>query len=109
MRWQEEIPLRGISARQVANDTIPIWTCTDISKEVLTDCGIQFVSGLFERVHKMLNINIITTSPYHPECNGVLEYAWNIGKYFDKGKGRRSSMARCLANGTACTQRYAKS
>ncbi len=34
----------------------------------------------------MLNVNITTTSPYHPECNGVLEYAWNIGRYFDKGK-----------------------
>ena len=72
-RWQEAIPLRGVSARQVAGAMVQIWTRTDIPKRVLTDCGPQFVSDLFKRVCKIFNIDKITTTPYHPECNGVLE------------------------------------
>ena len=72
-RWQEAIPLRSASARQVASVMVQIWTRTDIPKRVLTDCGPQFVSDLFKRVCKIFNIDKITTTPYHPECNVVLE------------------------------------
>ena len=61
---------------------VQIWTRTDIPKRVLadcipkrvlSDCGPDFFSDLFKRVCKIYNIDKITTTPYHPECNGVLE------------------------------------
>ncbi|KAK3711512.1 hypothetical protein QZH41_016430, partial [Actinostola sp. cb2023] len=42
-------------------------------EEVLSDRGSQFISDCMKEVARLLNINQLTTTPYHPMCNGLVE------------------------------------
>ena len=44
-----------------------------ISEEVLSDLGTQFVSKCMEKVSRLLSIKRLTTTPYHPICNGLVK------------------------------------
>ena len=44
-----------------------------ISEEVLSDLGTQFVSKCMKGVSRLLPIKRLTTTPYHPICNGLVE------------------------------------
>ena len=72
-KWPEAIPLRSITAKAVAQGMIEIFARTSIPLQLLTDQGTQFVGSLVTKLCKNLNIDKIKTTPYHPECNGVVE------------------------------------
>jgi len=40
-------------------------------EEVLTDLGTQFTADCMKEVAKLMSIKQLTTSPYHPMCNGL--------------------------------------
>jgi transposase InsO family protein len=40
---------------------------------MLSDQGSNFMSMLMKRVMEILQTKQLRTSPYHPECNGMLE------------------------------------
>ena len=44
-----------------------------IPKEFLTDQGSNFTSQLLVEVYRLLHVNAIRTSPYHPQTDGVVE------------------------------------
>ena len=44
-----------------------------IPEEVLSDLGTQFVSKCIEELSRLLSIKRLTTTPYHPICNGLVE------------------------------------
>jgi len=44
-----------------------------ISEEILSDLGTQFVSDCMKEVACLLSIKQLTTTPYHPMCNGMKE------------------------------------
>ena len=44
-----------------------------VPEEVLSDIGTQFVSDCMKEVTRLLSIKLITTTPYHPMCNGLTE------------------------------------
>ena len=44
-----------------------------VPEEVLSDMGTQFVSSCMQEVSRLLNIRQLTTTPYHPICNGLVE------------------------------------
>jgi hypothetical protein len=46
-----------------------------IPQIVVTDQGSQFMSDVFKRLCKLLKVDKINTSAYHPESNGALERA----------------------------------
>ncbi|GFN74657.1 reverse transcriptase [Plakobranchus ocellatus] len=39
----------------------------------MSDRGTQFTSQLMEEVCRLLLVKCRTTSPYHPQCNGLVE------------------------------------
>jgi hypothetical protein len=58
---------------------------------ILTDQGTEFLSNTFKEVCKLLKINKINTSPFHPQSNGSLErshrtLAEYLRHYVDKNK-----------------------
>ena len=72
-KWPEALPLRSITAKAVAQGMIEIFARTGIPLQLLTDQGAQFVGSLVTQLCRDLNIDKIKTTPYHPECNGMVE------------------------------------
>ena len=72
-RYPEAIALPGIETERVAEALVDMFSRLGIPEEMLTDCGAQFVSKLMKEVSKLLSIKQLTTTPYHPMCNGLVE------------------------------------
>ncbi|KAK7092164.1 hypothetical protein V1264_009758 [Littorina saxatilis] len=72
-RYPEATPLPSIEAERVAEALWEMYTRVGVPKEVLTDRGSQFVSDLMKQVNKFLAVKGLTTTPYHAQCNGLVE------------------------------------
>lgn len=57
----------------VAEALVDIFCRTGVPKEMLTDMGSQFTSELMAEVSRLLPMRQLTTTPYHPMCNGLVE------------------------------------
>lgn len=65
-RYPEAFPLKSVKARQVANCLLQLFSRVGIPREVLTDCGTNFLSNLLGQVYQLLGVKGIKTTPYHP-------------------------------------------
>jgi transposase InsO family protein len=73
-RYAVAVALPNIKAETVAEAFVKnIITNFGTPKEILTDCGKQFVGKLFVEICKILNIRKLQTTPYHPAANGIIE------------------------------------
>ena len=72
-RWPEAVPLRNIEASTVAEAMMGIFSRVGIPKEILSDRGTQFTSGMMDELLRLLACKGLRTSPYHPACNGLCE------------------------------------
>lgn len=53
-----------------------------IPDSILTDQGTNFMSGVFIKVCKILDIKILHTTAYHPQSNGTLERSYSTLKNY---------------------------
>ena len=67
------IPLSSIEAKCVAEALVSVFTRVDVPQEMLTNQGTQFTSEITKHVSTLLSIKQVTTSPYHPATNGLVE------------------------------------
>jgi len=68
------VALRKITAMSVASAIIDAWvSCYGPSDRLLSDQGPQFMSNFFVAVMKMLGIETVRTTAYHPQTNGQVE------------------------------------
>ena len=65
-----------------------------IPEEVLTDQGTQFMSECMQEVSRLLSTKALTSRPYHPICNGLVE----------KWSGSLKSMLKRLCQDEAVAQ-----
>ena len=72
-RYPEAVPLVSIETTRVAEAMVDVFSRVGIPREVLSDQGSQFTSGLMKEVSRLLSIRQLTTTPYHPACNGLVE------------------------------------
>ncbi|XP_071797127.1 uncharacterized protein [Asterias amurensis] len=72
-RYPEAIPLPSIEAERVAEALVSVFTRVGVPKQMLTDQGSQFTSEIMKQVCKLLSVHRMTTTPYHPMCNGLVE------------------------------------
>ena len=72
-RYPEAYPLRSISADRVAEKLVDLFSHHGVPKEILTDQGTNFTSALLRELYHMLGVKAITTSPYHPQTDGLVE------------------------------------
>ena len=45
-----------------------------IRDEMLTDCWSQFTAEVMKEASRLLSLQQLTTTPYHPMCNGLVEH-----------------------------------
>jgi transposase InsO family protein len=72
-RYPEAVALPGIEAERVAEALVEVFSRVGIPNEVLTDRGTQFTSGVMAEVSRLLSLKQLVTTPYHPQCNGLVE------------------------------------
>nr|XP_004227416.1 uncharacterized protein K02A2.6-like [Ciona intestinalis] len=72
-RYPEAVPLKGISTEEVAEAMVDMYSRLGIPEEVLSDMGTQFISECMQEVERPLRIRHLSTTPYHPMCNGLVE------------------------------------
>ncbi len=64
-RYPEAEPLRTVEAAEVSERLLNIFTRHGLPRVILSDHGSQFTGALMQSVCKMLEIESITTNPYH--------------------------------------------
>src|ERR1043165_4657999 len=66
-------PLRNHTAHDVAKCLISVFTMFGFPKEILSDCGTEFMSELMQVFLHECNVIQLKSSPYHPQTNGSCE------------------------------------
>lgn len=72
-RYPEAIPLKNIDTVTVAEALVDMYSRLGVPEEILSDLGTQFVSECMGEVARLLSMRRLTTTPYHPMCNGLVE------------------------------------
>lgn len=72
--WVEAFPLSEQKATSVVdvfvNEIIPRFGCPE---ELLSDQGANFLSDLAHQLYSIMQTRKLTTTPYHPQTNGLTE------------------------------------
>ncbi|XP_052710767.1 uncharacterized protein LOC128185133 [Crassostrea angulata] len=72
-RYPEAVALSGKETERVAEALVDVFSHVGVPREILTDQGTQFTSDVMKEVSRLLSLKRITTTPYHPMCNGLVE------------------------------------
>ena len=72
-RYPKAFPLSTISAPAVAEKLVELFSCHGVPAEILTDQGANFTSLLLQEIYRLIGVKAITTSPYHPQTDGLVE------------------------------------
>lgn len=72
-RYPEAIPLKRIDAPTVVEALTKFFTKFGLPHEIQSDQGSNFLSKIFGQVVKLVGIDKVQSSAYHPESQGALE------------------------------------
>ena len=72
-RYPEAVPLKSIETERVAEALLEVFSRVGFPKEILSDQGAQFTSGLMAEVARLVSMKQLFTTPYNPKCNGLCE------------------------------------
>ena len=72
-RYPEAIPLKTVTTEAVAEALMDVFCRIGVPEEILSDLGSQMVSDCMKEVMRLMSVNQLTTTPYHPMCNGLVE------------------------------------
>ena len=69
----EAFALRRVTAQDIARCLTQLFARFGLPEEILSDNGPNLTATLMEELLKLLKIKHITTTPYRPQTNGMLE------------------------------------
>ena len=73
-RWMEAYAIPNQEAKTIANKLVNELFCRFSPPEQLhSDQGKQFESDLLKEICKLLHVEKTRTTPYHPQCDGLIE------------------------------------
>ena len=73
-RYPEAVTLPSNETERVAEELVEMFSRVGIPDEMLTDCGSQFTAEVMKEVSRLLSLQQLTITPYHPMCNCLLEH-----------------------------------
>ena len=71
--YPKAVPLKNTKIETEAEALLDMYSRLGLPEEVLSDLGTQFVSKCMEEVSRLLSIKLLTTTPFHPICNELVE------------------------------------
>ena len=72
-RYPEAIPMKAVDAEHVAEELVTMFSGVGVPSEILTDQGTNFMSKQLSELYRLLHVQRIRTSPYHPQTDGLVE------------------------------------
>ena len=73
-QWVELIPLHTVTSAEVAEALFNHVFCRHGSMEtIISDNGTEFVNQTMQQFHSLLQQHHMTTTPYNPQANGLVE------------------------------------
>lgn len=72
-RYPDAVALPAIDSATVADGLLEMFSRIGFPREILCDQASCFTSGLMEEVNALLAIRHLSSTPYHPICNGLVE------------------------------------
>uniref|UniRef100_A0A803TE47 Gypsy retrotransposon integrase-like protein 1 n=1 Tax=Anolis carolinensis TaxID=28377 RepID=A0A803TE47_ANOCA len=72
-RYPDAVALTNIETSTIANALLSIWGRTGFPRELVSDLGTQFTSRLMKKLLELCGIKHLTSTPYHPQTNGLVE------------------------------------
>jgi transposase InsO family protein len=71
--YPEAVPFRSIDTTTIAEELMLIFSMGRIPREILTDQGSNFQSQLLKELYRLLHIDMLRTTPYHLQTDGLVE------------------------------------
>ncbi|KAH9109248.1 hypothetical protein AeMF1_015659, partial [Aphanomyces euteiches] len=73
-RWIEAFPVPDLKTSTFSRTLIDEVLCRfGVPNRLLSDCGSNFISELAETMYTTLGIHKLTSAPYHPQSQGLVE------------------------------------
>jgi len=72
-RYPEAVALKNITTTVVAETLVSIFARVGIPEEILSDRGTQLTSDIMKEFGRLLSLKQLTTTPYHPQSNGLVK------------------------------------
>lgn len=72
-RFPEAVPLRNIKAKTIVEVLLQFFCRVGLPRELQSDRGSNFTSGVFQEVMSELGIVQVASSAYHPQSQGAIE------------------------------------
>lgn len=72
-RYPDAVALKTITTVEIAEALLEMFARYGVPKEILSDRGSNFTSDLMREINRLMSIQQLLTTPYHPMCNGLVE------------------------------------
>nr|XP_055032771.1 uncharacterized protein LOC129421341 [Misgurnus anguillicaudatus] len=72
-RYPEAIPLRKATTKAIAQELFLLCSRVGIPSQILTDQGTPFMSRMMADLCKLLKVQQLRTTVYHPQTDGLVE------------------------------------
>ena len=71
-RWPEELPMKYETAASCASALLHSWIARfGLPEHITSDRGSAFISGLWSSLANLLGVQLLYTTAYHPQSNGM--------------------------------------
>ncbi|KAM7298921.1 uncharacterized protein ISCGN_019488 [Ixodes scapularis] len=72
-RYPDAVALPSIETEKVAEALLEMFSRVGFPREIISDRGRSFMSGLMREFSQLFSLKHMPTTPYHPMANGLVE------------------------------------
>lgn len=72
-KYPDAVALPSCDSNMVVEGLLEIFSHVALPRQILSERGTSFTSGLMKELTRLLDIRQVLPTPYHPICNGLVE------------------------------------